>query len=69
VPAAIAAEGGGVWSPEFARLTPALVTEAQALGVEVIPWTVNEMVDLVRMKEWGVDGVITDYPDRAFHVF
>jgi len=27
-------------------------------------WTVNQPADMRRMMEWGVDGVISDYPDR-----
>jgi glycerophosphoryl diester phosphodiesterase len=26
-------------------------------------WTVNERADMLRLIEWGVDGIITDYPD------
>lgn len=39
--------------------------EAKSLGLAVIPWTVNEAADIERMIGWGVDGLITDYPDRA----
>ena len=28
-------------------------------------WTVNEIIDLEKMVDAGVDGIITDYPDRA----
>ena len=38
--------------------------EAQALGLQVIPWTVNQRQDMERLIDWGVDGIITDYPDR-----
>ena len=31
----------------------------------VIPWTVNELKDMQELKDMGVDGIITDYPDRA----
>jgi glycerophosphoryl diester phosphodiesterase len=34
----------------------------------VIPWTVNEPADLCRMIAWGVNGLITDYPDRAMRL-
>jgi glycerophosphoryl diester phosphodiesterase len=33
--------------------------------LRVIPWTVNEEKDMLVMKGMGVDGFITDYPDRA----
>lgn len=53
-----------VWSPNFRSLTPERVREAKALGLAVIPWTVNEPADLDAMLDAGVDGIITDYPDR-----
>jgi len=64
VPAAVAAEGGGVWAPEFTTLTPASLAEARALGLRVIPWTVNRLGAMRRLIRWGVDGIITDRPDK-----
>lgn len=65
VPAAIEAEGGGTWTPYYSDLTPALLAEARRLGLLVIPWTVNETADMQRLIDWGVDGLISDWPDRA----
>jgi glycerophosphoryl diester phosphodiesterase len=31
-------------------------------------WTVNEEEDLSRMLELGVDGILTDYPDRLLRL-
>ena len=62
LPAAIKAAGGDIWSPYHLNLTPALVKEAQALGLKVIPWTVNDPADMRRLIAWGVDGLITDDP-------
>ena len=45
-------------------MTPASLAEAQALGLKVIPWTVNERPDIERLIQMGVDGLITDYPNR-----
>lgn len=33
--------------------------------LRIIPWTVNEIKDMQAMKKMGVDGIITDYPNRA----
>jgi glycerophosphoryl diester phosphodiesterase len=41
------------------------VVEARALGLRVIPWTVNEPAAIERVLDLAVDGLITDYPDRA----
>jgi glycerophosphoryl diester phosphodiesterase len=43
----------------------AFVAHAHRAGVAVKVWTVNSKRDLVRLAEWGVDGLITDHPDRA----
>jgi glycerophosphoryl diester phosphodiesterase len=64
VPRLVKAAGGAVWSPNQGALTEALVKEAQGLGLKVIPWTVNQPADMDRLIGWGVDGIITDYPDR-----
>lgn len=64
VPRMVKAAGGHVWSPNFQALTPELLKEAQSLGLKVIPWTVNEPADMDRLIGWGVDGIISDHPDR-----
>jgi glycerophosphoryl diester phosphodiesterase len=63
MPAAVAAEGGPAWMPDFATLTQADLDEAHHLGLSVIPWTVNQPADMVRLQKCGVDGLITDRPD------
>lgn len=45
-------------------LTPRFVRAAHARGMEVHPWTINEVEDMQRMIDLGVDGIMTDYPDR-----
>lgn len=60
----VKAAGGAVWSPNFASINEAAVKAAQAIGVKVVPWTVNEPADMRRLISWGVDGIISDYPDR-----
>ena len=57
--------GCAVWSPFWRNVTPENVKEAQALGLKVLPWTVNNPSDMTRLIDMGVDGLITDYPDRA----
>jgi len=41
------------------------VKEAQALGIKVLAWTVNDPADMARLIGYGVDGLITDRPDLA----
>ena len=55
---------GVIWAPNFGNLTAKLVKVGQSLGMQVIPWTVNEEVQMEKLIDWGVDGIISDYPDR-----
>ena len=57
--------GSPILSPRYDRLKRKDVTRLQARGVQIIPWTVNEPDDIRRMIAWGVDGIISDYPDRV----
>ena len=65
VPRLVKAADCAVWSPYYRNVTATLVKEAHGLGLKVIPWTVNEMADLELMYQTGIDGIISDYPDRA----
>jgi glycerophosphoryl diester phosphodiesterase len=65
LPQAIARAGGAVWSPYYRDLTVADLKEAQKLGLRVVVWTVNDPADMASLIDLGVDGIITDYPDRA----
>jgi glycerophosphoryl diester phosphodiesterase len=60
----IKAAGGAIWAPNFDSLDEPAVRAAQALGLQVMPWTVNEPADMQRLLDWKVDGLITDHPDR-----
>jgi len=53
-----------IYSPHFERLTEAEVKQAHEMGMKVIPWTVNEKKDMLRLQKMLVDGIITDYPNR-----
>jgi glycerophosphoryl diester phosphodiesterase len=64
----VKASGGAVWSPNFNDITADAVKGAQALGLKVVPWTVNNPPDMERLIDWGVDGIISDYPDRLREV-
>lgn len=68
VPRLAAATGCGTWSPYFKELNFAAVAEAQALGLKVVPWTVNTREDIGTVIDMKVDGLISDYPDRAREV-
>jgi len=65
VPRLVRAAGARTWSPQHQTLTRQTLQEAQALGLRVVPWTVNQSADIERLLDWGVDGLISDYPDRV----
>lgn len=66
---AVAMASGGhgptCWAPHHTELDEATIAHAQALGLRVVPWTVNNSADMDRLIGWGVDGLCTDRPDLA----
>jgi glycerophosphoryl diester phosphodiesterase len=54
-----------VWSPFWRNVTAESIAEAHAIGLKVVSWTVNDPAEMSRLAALGVDGLITDYPDRA----
>jgi glycerophosphoryl diester phosphodiesterase len=61
----VRAAGCTIWSPFWRNLDADLVRSARKIGLRVIPWTVNEPADIERVLDLDIDGLITDYPDRA----
>jgi glycerophosphoryl diester phosphodiesterase len=59
----VQAAGAGTWGPNYLDLDAPRVEQAHALGLRVVPWTVNEPTDIERMLTFNVDGMISDRPD------
>ena len=57
--------GVAVYSPRETIVTRGMVEEAHRLGLRVIPWTVDDPSRMDTLIALGVDGLITNYPDRA----
>ena len=53
-----------VYSPAKELVTTELVALLNARGIGIAVWTVNDTADMQRFINMGVDGIITDYPDR-----
>ncbi|OMC49495.1 glycerophosphodiester phosphodiesterase [Mycobacterium sp. IS-2888] len=57
--------GANILSPDYQQVTgKPYVDRAHALGLKVIPWTVNDADAMRSQIADGVDGLITDYPTR-----
>lgn len=52
-----------IYSPAHQLVTPAMVQQCLERKMKLIPWTVNDLPTLQRLKDMGVNGIISDYPD------
>jgi glycerophosphoryl diester phosphodiesterase len=50
--------------PHFSLLLPSLIAEIRAAQKKILVWTVNAPAQMQRFAEWGVDGIISDHPER-----
>jgi glycerophosphoryl diester phosphodiesterase len=58
-------QNGKVGDPNYVPYTtPEMVREAHAAGMTVVPWTIDDPATIESLIDAGVDGIITDYPDR-----
>lgn len=53
-----------IYSPYYKLLSANAVEECHEQGLQVIPWTVNDPKEMKALIQMGVDGIITDYPNR-----
>ena len=58
------AVGAEALHPEIALAEPGLVEAAHAAGLDVNVYTVNELDEMRRLVALGIDGLITNHPDR-----
>lgn len=54
-----------IYSPYYRLIGKERIVSLHQKGIKVIPWTVNNPDDMRQLLADGVDGLITDYPDRA----
>ena len=64
LPKIIKSQGGKAWHPYHKDITKKLVDISHQEDLPVNVWTVNEEYDMLKMIEYGVDGIMTDYPLR-----
>jgi len=58
-----------VYSPYYKLVNEKLVKYCKEQNMKLIPWTVNEEDDMEQMISLGVDGIITDYPNRLINLY
>ena len=56
--------GVKIISPEYKLMNKNIVTKLHENGFEVLPWTINDINISKKNIEYGVDGIITDYPKQ-----
>jgi len=62
LPRLIKTLGGKAWHPNRKDISKDMVRISHDEGLPVNVWTVNEEYEMLRMIDYGVDGIITDYP-------
>ena len=62
LPRLIKTLGGKAWHPKYKDINKEIVKISHEEGLPVNVWTVNEKYEMLRMIEYNVDGIITDYP-------
>lgn len=55
-----------IYSPAYKLVSDKLLKRCRELKMKLIPWTVNEKSKIDELKNMGVDGIITDYPDLFY---
>jgi glycerophosphoryl diester phosphodiesterase len=68
LPGMVKHAGGDVWSCNDLDISRSDVITAHRLELEVYVWTVNSETQMQKMIDYGVDAIITDYPDRLYKI-
>lgn len=58
-----------IYSPHYKLVDKKLVEYCKKLNMKLIPWTVNETEEMMELISLGVDGIITDYPNRLINLY
>ena len=54
-----------IYSPNYIYVNSHMIKQVHQKGMLIIPWTVNDILDMNELLHMGVNGLITDYPDIA----
>ncbi|MET1057131.1 MAG: glycerophosphodiester phosphodiesterase family protein [Pedobacter sp.] len=58
-----------IYSPYYTSVDKAMVDKVHAMKMQILPWTVDEVKDMEALGALGVDGIISNYPDRLVKLF
>ena len=53
-----------IYSPSYELVTPELISWCHFRQIDVIPWTINDLEEMQTLVDMGVDGIISDYPNK-----
>ncbi|MBO9730687.1 MAG: glycerophosphodiester phosphodiesterase [Chitinophaga sp.] len=52
------------YNPHYKLVTPELIGKCHDKHIQIVPWTIDDVTEMKRLKAMGVNGIITDYPNR-----
>ncbi|MBG6234777.1 glycerophosphoryl diester phosphodiesterase [Pedobacter sp. CAN_A7] len=58
-----------IYSPHYASVDPQMVAKVHALKMQIVPWTVDQEKDMAALGQMGVDGIITNSPDKLVNMY
>ena len=53
-----------IYSPSYELVTQELISWCHFRQIAVIPWTINDVSEMQKLVDMGVDGIISDYPNK-----
>ncbi len=56
-------------SPHYSLVTREMVDQVHQQKIKMMPWTVDEVKDMEQLASYGVDGIISNYPDRLIRLY
>ncbi len=65
VPDMVADFGCQTWLPFWGDVTPEALKRAKTLRLSVIPWVVDDPIDVTKAIQMGLDGILTDHPAQV----
>ena len=55
-------------SPNYKIVDKEFVEQCHARGMKIVPWTCDDPAEMKKQISYGIDGLITNYPDRLLKI-